>query len=353
MKYTSIFLLIFCFTASEILAQASQYKNLNKKELTRLIAKQKGYTSSNGIDIMVGDTLVIGKGSLSGSSFAYAYQNFDGFKNGDITTLDSSFSHELPIVSALDVIGGNNRSGFYVVAIFNTSHGDKCYMAIENAINSGELLNSKHYVKPDTSTFVNQGSESINSDSAKMDNSDSSFLDKGIDAQNVEQSNFTIGENGFKSGEQSYYVKLYPGMNKQTLYQNYLATIVSQFLSSDNYKINKIENGAIYIENTAPIDLPLITSATEVTFSMHYSLRFDFKDGKVKISAPVLFDNKLISPKMTVWINNNNADNLDRHSNKFIYLDGEENLHKIKKRVEDYFNTLLTDITNIKHKSDW
>ncbi|ANH83546.1 hypothetical protein A8C56_23520 [Niabella ginsenosidivorans] len=153
MKHLFATLPLFLFA---ILAQSQvtneSLQGLKLNDANRAIIKD-GYTLSNGWHIQPGDTLYLGKGTLSNKAFASIYQSKTSFAamGGTLNDKMNGQNSLKPgqatrvIVKRLQVIG-SKRGGYTAIAVVGAGMiGYNYWVELDNAVESGEVKTPAQY----------------------------------------------------------------------------------------------------------------------------------------------------------------------------------------------------------------
>lgn len=121
-----------------------------------------------------------------------------------------------------------------------------------------------------------------------------------------------------------YIVRQYDGVSASQLYEN-VFLCANKSYATPKTSVNGIENKMVQIEGYKEG----ITRHGKYKVSMNYRLQFEFKDGKVKVDAPVI---------ISIWEGNYKIDNVAQYVGKRLWNT------KSVKEIETYFNKILTAI---------
>ncbi|WP_298265969.1 DUF4468 domain-containing protein [uncultured Lutibacter sp.] len=162
-------------------------------------------------------------------------------------------------------------------------------------------------------------------------------------------SQFELTENGITviDSENDYIVYEFEGKTKEDLYTSVLKTLTVKYNSAKDV-LSKVENETISI-NGIQADYvgagKLLGKYLEV-YDLGYNLNISFKDAKIKIDIPTIrFPNE--SNGRTLHISGKGM------FKTFIFKKGEVKEEDAKKRIEDFFNILITEIKQgVENKQD-
>ncbi len=155
-------------------------------------------------------------------------------------------------------------------------------------------------------------------------------------AQEKQEFNFKLTPNGTLVGEdgKDYIVLEYPSLSQSDLYNNFLIAVTKLYVSPKDV-ISKVENSIISVRGNTPYSSENAIKAIALGITLYYDasyvLKFEFKDGRVKVSAPTILNvrsslNGDIEP-FSKWVDINRF-----FSFKKVELTGNE--RKDKKRQE-------------------
>lgn len=155
---------------------------------------------------------------------------------------------------------------------------------------------------------------------------------------------FTLTESGFKNNidvSQDFVVVEFSGITQDKLYNRALSHIHSSFVSPKDV-ISKIDNESITINGFVSNLFVFVTSVYDV----NYTINIQFKDGRIRISAPQL--NRMIGQSRIV----NQIDEISIRS--FFNKKGEPTSRKEIIILEDYFENLLGKLLDsMGNEEDW
>lgn len=174
----------------------------------------------------------------------------------------------------------------------------------------------------------------------------------GLMAVNAQTSKveFTISPAGtFVSNDGKDYIIYYEeGKSAHELYQR-VCTNVSKVYNSAKDVLSSVEDKSVAIRAFSDnLIIGEIFMGEKYYYSFYYNLLFEFKDGRVKVSAPLLGELKLDNKRSTLY----------KKSQKFFNKDGSIKKNKAaeKSLIEYEFNTIIAKLLGIdsdEKKDDW
>lgn len=162
--------------------------------------------------------------------------------------------------------------------------------------------------------------------------------------------NFTLKPTGFVNTDEpnlDYVVLHYDGVAKEELYKRILSYMNTQYRNPDKV-LTTIENEQITINGMSDAEIK------KPYADLHYNIVLWFKDGKIRMDAPV--------PEMKYLLNDLSFRrifiNLDKKGflsdNHGIWFKGKLALPNVKSQLEDFFNRELADIKQAgSAENDW
>lgn len=174
-----------------------------------------------------------------------------------------------------------------------------------------------------------------------------------VNAQN--KVNFKMqSDASFKSEDgKDYIVVPFEGKSSQELYSMVSINVTTQYVSAKNV-LNAVENEVISINGVGEGKIekekksnahfkqrqPVSPENTSYSFTFQYVLNFRFKDGKIRIDAPVIIgynDSKEINDPIVLWVKRKGVDK-----------------EKVYKEIESILNELCDKlISSNKVEEDW
>lgn len=114
-------------------------------------------------------------------------------------------------------------------------------------------------------------------------------------AQEKQEFNFKLTPNGTLVDEdgKDYIVLEYPSLSQSDLYNKFLIAITKLYVSPKDV-ISKVENNIISVRGNTPYSSENAIRAIALGITLYYDasyvLKFEFKNGKVKVSAPTILN---------------------------------------------------------------
>lgn len=161
---------------------------------------------------------------------------------------------------------------------------------------------------------------------------------------------FTISPSGtFVSDDGKDYVIYYEeGKSAHELYQR-VCTNVGKVYNSAKDVLSAVDDKSVAIRAFSDnLIIGEVIMGLKFYYSFYYNLLFEFKDGRVKISAPVIGELKLDNKRSTLY----------KKSQKFFNKDGSVKKNKAteKSLIEYEFNSIIAKLLGIDSSSsndDW
>lgn len=164
-------------------------------------------------------------------------------------------------------------------------------------------------------------------------------------------SNFKMNyEGNFTTQDgKDYDVAVFEGKDATELFEMVRKKVALAFRSPKDVESN-VNDKIISIYGYAPQCTYLAVPGWKYYLSFHYSLKFQFKDGKIRIEAP-----RLYQMEGSVWSTLQKTFRGWHIFNKDGVLSKKENNRLLVTMLEDYYNDLINRIINGDSKSneDW
>ncbi|MFS2666729.1 DUF4468 domain-containing protein [Candidatus Bacteroides intestinigallinarum] len=140
----------------------------------------------------------------------------------------------------------------------------------------------------------------------------------------------------------------YEGKTQSELYLEILSSITKLYKSPKDV-ISKVENEIISIKGFCDDCIAVKTPGMKLRFGMEYVLRFQFKDGKIRVDAPVVsqmickYQPATYSEPFTDWVNSWK-----------LFKDGQPNPKRqyLIVDLDEILNQLISDILSCKSQDD-
>lgn len=158
---------------------------------------------------------------------------------------------------------------------------------------------------------------------------------------------FPTGFESINSAHPQFAVVDIPGKTQSELYKKTLIILSSIYVSpkealstidNESITVNGVEKNAIYIKG-------FLGAGT--TYSVNYTINFQFKDGKIRIDRPSV--NRLhsnLSSNTTVIILSNSNPERSANNREAFSKDGKVKIESAVKNTEAYFNHYISNIVS-------
>ena len=170
------------------------------------------------------------------------------------------------------------------------------------------------------------------------------------DAQYVSNLKMTYEGNFITQDGKDYDVAVFEGKDATELFEMVNKHVALVYRSPKDVESN-INDKIISIYGYAP-NCAIISWGIKMSLSFHYSLKFQFKDGKIRIEVPILSDMEGFCYRGYTFHDALIAANI---FNKKGVLSEKPQKRKTVIMLEDYFNDLINRIINgdAKAQEDW
>lgn len=114
-------------------------------------------------------------------------------------------------------------------------------------------------------------------------------------SQEYDNIKFNLTPNGTLVGDdgKDYIVLEYPSLSQSDLYNKFLIAVTKLYVSPKDV-ISKVENNIISVRGNTPYSSENAIRAIALGITLYYDasyvLKFEFKDGRVKVSAPTILN---------------------------------------------------------------
>lgn len=168
---------------------------------------------------------------------------------------------------------------------------------------------------------------------------------------------FSLTKDGFVSTEdtsKNFVVYSIDDASKEKLYANVLKYLTTTYKSAKDV-LSKVDNEVITINAMQPKYI----NAKTLKYDIRYTLTIHFKDGRIKIDAPEFeCTTRAYNKPYRLAMSGSNAGLGSEVVNGLFKKDGEPGLKKTVIEIENFFNTLSTNIAeaaegNTNSNDDW
>lgn len=172
-----------------------------------------------------------------------------------------------------------------------------------------------------------------------------------ISLSNTNAQRFTLHSTGFKDStnvKNDYIVFSFTGKKQHDLYNDFYVKLNSIYVSQDDI-VSPIDGYSITVNSTSSNSVTFQQIYKyDLKYNLKYTLTFLFKDGRVRVNAPVLneisgdFGVSILDAKNRIHLT---GDDPKWIGEKYIFSkEGELKEEKTKKDLEHFFNILITSI---------
>lgn len=153
---------------------------------------------------------------------------------------------------------------------------------------------------------------------------------------------FELTPDGFISSDtkKNFAVKEFEGKSALDLYNEAFVAITSMYRSA-NFVVSKVEGELINIKALGDIEVKRVMN---FNYTMDYNFIIRFKDGKIRFDAPILTSIYTYSGNHEKNYIKMQGSDVTGYTIFLFKKNGEVKHEKIKKDIEDYFNTLMNGI---------
>lgn len=175
------------------------------------------------------------------------------------------------------------------------------------------------------------------------------FVSVMSDAQYMSNLKMTYEGDFVTQDGKSYDVAVFEGKDATELFEMVKKHVSLAFRSPKDVESN-VDDNIISIYGYAPRCTFFTAPGMKFYLSFHYSLKFQFKDGKIRIEAPILYE-----MEGSAWENLQKTFRAKNIFSKDGVLSENPKKRQTVTMLEEYFNKLINDIINGNNRAneDW